>query len=287
MPSSTGDDDTTQSDQESETQPKAQTDAAGVYQLSNAPEPQPHLETVPSDSPSHSGPPRPVIVIVLILIIAAGYWGLQRTGWRPPWEPVEGPLTASGTLEADEILVSFEVSGRIIALVQEGQSVETDEILASLDDSLIQLQIVQAPLASRQQLEIQASRYQLHSPIGGIVTRVPMHIGEVASPGQTIAAVADLSMLDMTAYILERDLGEVRVGQEVVVTADPFPDRAFTGVVISTNPRAEFTPRNVQTQADRLNLVFGVKIRVDNPDLALKPGMPADVTFPSLPQGGE
>ncbi len=54
-------------------------------------------------------------------------------------------------------------------------------------------------------------------------------------------------------------------------------------MVTSTNPRAEFTPRNVQTQADRLNLVFGVKIRVDNPDMALKPGMPADVIFAPAP----
>ena len=78
------------------------------------------------------------------------------------------------------------------------------------------------------------------------------------------------------------DVGQVRVGQAVAVTADPFPDRVFYGVVVSTNQRAEFTPRNVQTQRDRLNLVFGVKIRVDNPQGELKPGMPADATFSPL-----
>jgi HlyD family secretion protein len=114
------------------------------------------------------------------------------------------------------------------------------------------------------------------------VTRVPAHVGEVASAGQTVAAVADLNALDLTAYVLERDLGQVRVGQEVAVTADPFPGRAFYGVVTSTNQRAEFTPRNIQTQRDRLNLVFGVKIRVDNPNGELKPGMPADATFAPL-----
>jgi multidrug resistance efflux pump len=192
-------------------------------------------------------------------------------------------LTASGTLEADEILVGFEVTGRLVKLVQEGDAVEADAVVAQLDDSLIQLQIMQATLAARQQLEIQAARYQLHSPIAGVVTRVPMHVGEVVSPGQTVVAVADLSNLDLTAYVLERDLGGVRVGQAVAVTADPFPGRTFRGVVTSTNQNAEFTPRNVQTQADRLNLVFGVKVRVENPDMALKPGMPADVTFPSVP----
>ena len=109
-----------------------------------------------------------------------------------------------------------------------------------------------------------------------------MHAGEVASPGQTVVAISDLSSLDFTAYVLERDLGRVRVGQAVAVTADPFPGQTFSGVVTSINQRAEFTPRNVQTQADRLNLVFGVKVRVDNPDGSLKPGMPADATFTPL-----
>jgi multidrug resistance efflux pump len=110
-----------------------------------------------------------------------------------------------------------------------------------------------------------------------------MHTGEVVSPGQTVVSVDDLTSLKLTAYVFERDLGRVQVGQEVAVTADPFGARTFRGVVTSTNPRAEFTPRNVQTQADRLNLVFGVKVRVNNADGALKPGMPADATFIPLP----
>jgi HlyD family secretion protein len=71
----------------------------------------------------------------------------------------------------------------------------------------------------------------------------------------------------------------VQVGQPVSVTADPFPGRTFPGTVSSLNSRAEFTPRNVQTQRDRLNLVFGVNLRVANPDRLLKPGMPVDVVF--------
>ncbi|HMN30540.1 MAG TPA: efflux RND transporter periplasmic adaptor subunit, partial [Caldilineaceae bacterium] len=139
-----------------------------------------------------------------------------------------------------------------------------------------------------QRLDVQADQYILRSPISGVITNVPTHVGEVASPGETIATVADLSVLKLTAYVLERDLGQVRIGQEVSIAADPFPGRTFRGVVTATNPRAEFTPRNVQTKADRLNLVFGVRVLVDNPDGALKPGMPVDVTFttpPSTTQG--
>ena len=226
---------------------------------------------------------RLLVLVALAALIAVALWAYYAGGWRLPWGEESASLTASGTLEADEVLIAPEVAGRIMELAQEGQSVEADGVLARLDDSLIQVQITQATLAARQQLEVQAARYLLRSPISGVVTRVPMHIGEVVTPGQTVAAVANLTTLDLTAYVVERDLGSVRIGQQVAVTVDPFPGRVFRGVVTSTNPRAEFTPRNVQTQADRLNLVFGVKIRVDNPDLALKPGMPADVSFVLTP----
>jgi multidrug resistance efflux pump len=213
--------------------------------------------------------------VLLILLGALGWWAYTAR----PWVTTGGALTASGTLEADEVLVGSEVSGRIVGLAREGDSVQAGQIVAGLDSSLVQVQIRQSDAATQQQLAVQADKYQLRSPISGVVTRVPMHTGEVVAPGQTVVAVADLRTLDLTAYVLERDLGAVRVGQAVAVTADPFPGRVFNGVVVSTSQRAEFTPRNVQTQRDRLNLVFGVKVRVENPDGALKPGMPADAAF--------
>lgn len=237
-------------------------------------------------APHRRAHPKPLVIVravVLLTLLGAGGWWLWNSGWTPPWVETVEVLTASGTLEADEVLVAFEVAGRIVELAQEGQQVQADEVVARLDDALIQVQIRQANVAQLQQLQIQADRFQLRSPIAGVVTRVSMHRGEVVSPGITVLTVADLNTLDLTAYVLERDLGAVLVGQEVAVTADPFPGRNFRGLVTSTNPRAEFTPRNVQTTADRLNLVFGVNIRVENPDGALKPGMPADVTFPTLP----
>jgi len=246
-------------------------------------------ETVAPDKQTAEYEPKPhrarraALIILILLLLGALAWWFYTSSWTPPWTAVDGPLTASGSLEADEVLIGAEVAGRIVDLVQEGESVEADQVVAKLDDSLIQLQIHQADTLHLQQLQIIADRYQLHSPIAGTVTRVPMHPGEVTTPGQTVVAVADLTSLDLVVYVLEKDLGEVQVGQEVIVRVDPFPDREFHGVVTSTNPHAEFTPRNVQTQEDRLNLVFGVKVRVDNPDNTLKPGMPADATFLPTP----
>ncbi len=228
--------------------------------------------------------PRALLPVALLLatLLAAGWWG-WNAGWFALGADGSAPVTASGTIEADEVYVGFEVAGRLVSLAQEGDPVQAGDVLARLDDALIQTQIMQATTAQLQQLQIQADRYQLRAPMAGVVTRVAMHVGEVVTPGATVLAIADLEQLDLTAYVLERDLGAVQVGQQVTITADPFPGRTFSGVVTSTNPRAEFTPRNVQTQADRLNLVFGVNIRVDNPDGALKPGMPVDVAFGPLP----
>ncbi|MCC6179380.1 MAG: efflux RND transporter periplasmic adaptor subunit [Chloroflexi bacterium] len=223
---------------------------------------------------------RPVLVaLVLLAALAGAGWWLYSAR---PWLTAPGSLTASGTLEADEILIGSEVAGKIVGIAREGQPVRAGEVVASLDDSLPRLQFRQSDTATQQQLAIQLEKYQLHAPISGVVTRVPLHVGEVIAPGQVAVAVADLTSLDFTAYVLERDLGQVQVGQSAAVTADPFPGRTFWGVVTSIGQRAEFTPRNVQTQRDRLNLVFSVKIRVDNPDGVLKPGMPADATFAPL-----
>ena len=96
---------------------------------------------------------------------------------------------------------------------------------------------------------------------------------------RVLLAVSDLSSLKLTLYVRLADLGGVSVGQRLTVTADPYPGRTFEGTVTSINQEAEFTPRNVQTQSDRLNLVFGVQATVENADGALRPGMPVDARF--------
>src|SRR5207247_2768794 len=107
-------------------------------------------------------------------------------------------LSAAGTREADEVFVSPEVAGGVVDIADEGKPVDAGQVIASLDDSLIQLQLRQADVATRQQLEIQLERYRLHSPIAGVVTRAPVHPGEVVSPGQTVLAVASLRHLKLT-----------------------------------------------------------------------------------------
>lgn len=213
-------------------------------------------------------------------LVLAGALGAAYLGGWATFPTGSGALTASGTVEADEIDLSAQVSARILRIpVEEGDTVREGQLVAQLDDSLLRRQWEQADAAQQRVLQIQIEQTSVYAPRDAVVIKKIAREGEVALPGGTILTIARLSQLDLLLYVLERDLGRVRLGQAVAVAADPYPGRRFAGRVVSIANKAEFTPRNVQTQRDRMNLVFAVKVRVDNPDLLLKPGMPVDAVF--------
>jgi HlyD family secretion protein len=80
-------------------------------------------------------------------------------------------------------------------------------------------------------------------------------------------------------YVTEVELARVKLGSRAEVAIDGAPGRIFTGTIAYISPEAEFTPKNVQTREDRVKLVFGVKIEIDNRDGLLKPGLPADAVL--------
>ncbi|MBI3971408.1 MAG: efflux RND transporter periplasmic adaptor subunit [Chloroflexi bacterium] len=125
-------------------------------------------------------------------------------------------------------------------------------------------------------LEAQLAKMQSAAPRKGIVTKRLVRAGETVAPGAPLLTLADLETLTFTLYVSERDLGRVKTGQAVDLSVDSYPKETFHGQVSSIGTRAEFTPRNVQTRQERINLVFAVKVRVDNADGRLKPGMPVD-----------
>jgi multidrug resistance efflux pump len=133
--------------------------------------------------------------------------------------------------------------------------------------------------AAVQVLRVQAEKATIASPLDGVVISRSIQPGESASPGVPLLAVADLKQMTLVAYVPEPRLGEVAVGQEVLVSVDAFPGRAFHGVVGIISSRAEFTPRTIQTQEERAETVFAVEVKLENTDGSLKPGMPADAEF--------
>lgn len=227
--------------------------------------------------PRHHGPPRPVIAVLALAVLAGVGWWVWR---HLPSGADDGLVRASGTLEAEDVAIAAETQARVTAvLVEAGDAVRRGQLLVQLDDSLIALEQRQAQGPELQRVELQLEKLRLRAPIDGRIGERAIRVGEIAAPGATLLTLTPLAELQVTLYVLARDLGRIQVGQAVRLTADPFPGEMFPGWVTSISNRAEFTPRNVQTAKDRLNLVFGVKVRAPNPGERLKPGLPVDAVF--------
>ena len=144
-----------------------------------------------------------------------------------------------------------------------------------------EIQRATADYAARQEAVAQAKSQldytQLKSPVTGMVTVRSSEAGEVVAPGQAVVRVAELSKPWVRAYLSEKDLGRVQLGQAAKVTVDSYPDKTFEGRLSFISPVAEFTPKTVETKELRVDLVYRVKVQVDNPDGLLKIGMPADI----------
>ena len=117
---------------------------------------------------------------------------------------------------------------------------------------------------------------RLMAPIAGVVLRKNMEAGETTNPRVPVLTLVDPRDMWLRAYVPETDIGRVRVGQRATLSVDAYPGRSFVGEVSEIASEAEFTPKNVQTKKERVNLVFRIKIAIENPQGVLKPGMPAD-----------
>jgi HlyD family secretion protein len=144
--------------------------------------------------------------------------------------------------------------------------------------AVAQAQVEQAQAALRL-VDAQIAQLTLTAPLDGIVTTRNNQAGEAVTAGALILTIANLDQVTLVIYVPQNRIGQVRVGQSVDVRVDSFPERMFSGQVASIAGQAEFTPRNVQTQEERVNLVFAVKVHIANPDHALKPGLPADASL--------
>ena len=119
----------------------------------------------------------------------------------------------------------------------------------------------------------------LVAPISGVVLTKSVEPGEQVAAGTPVVTLGDLGDCWLKAYIPETDLGRVKLGQQARVTTDGHPGKVFQGRVSFISSQAEFTPKSVQTQKERVKLVYRVKIALSNPAQELKPGMPADAVI--------
>ncbi len=124
--------------------------------------------------------------------------------------------------------------------------------------------------------ETNLSYAAVYAPIPGVVLSKAAEPGEVLSPGRPVLTLGDIDHVWLRAYIDEKDLGKVKWGQEALVTTDSYPGKVYKGKISFISSQAEFTPKTVQTEKERVTLVYRIKVDMDNKGRELKPGMIAD-----------
>lgn len=133
--------------------------------------------------------------------------------------------------------------------------------------------------------ETTLSYAELRAPFDGVITVREAELGQLAGPGVALLTLDELDHVWLRAYVNETDVGRIRLGQPVDVTTDAYPAKTYRGRVSFISPRAEFTPKTVETHAQRVTLVYRVRIDIDNPTHELLPGMPADGSIAARASG--
>jgi HlyD family secretion protein len=252
----------------------------------------------------------PVIFIIIVLIVA----GAGSAVWWQSQAKPSGGLRLAGHIEVTETDLAFLVPGRISAVkVEEGQTVKAGQVVAQLDDEYLRQEVSAAeerekeakkivdglPARNRAtEVRVDTARAEqraaeallklariklgyatLTSPVAGLVLIRAAEPGEVVAVGAPVLTVGDLEQVWFQGYLPETDLGRVRLGQRAVITTDTFPGKEYPGTVALISPRAEFTPKTVETYKERVTLVYRTRIRLANPNQELKPGMPAEAVI--------
>jgi HlyD family secretion protein len=135
---------------------------------------------------------------------------------------------------------------------------------------------VQQAQASLKLAQAYQSRAQVAAPLMGMVAQRSGHVGETVQPGTTLLSIGNLDTLEMIIYVPQAQLPRVQIGAPVKIYVDAYPDEVFIGEVVNIAQQAQFSSRDTQNKVDRANIVFAVKVRLDNADGRLKSGMTAD-----------
>ena len=151
---------------------------------------------------------------------------------------------------------------------------------ASLDLRQQDVRVAEAAVREAQanvrRLETQVAELKVFAPLEATVFTKAVEAGEVVAAGKPLVLLGDLDHPWIKVYVPETQLGKVKLGAPARVLVDSFPNQPFRGTVTWISDQAEFTPKNVQTAEERVNLVYAVKITIQKAERKLKAGMPAD-----------
>lgn len=125
----------------------------------------------------------------------------------------------------------------------------------------------------------------LRAPFEGVIAVREAELGQQAGPGTAIFTLDDLDHVWLRAYVNESDIGQVRLDESADIRTDSYPGKTYHGRISFISPAAEFTPKTVETNAERVTLVYRIRIDIGNPTHELLAGMPADAILALLPAG--
>jgi HlyD family secretion protein len=236
-------------------------------------------------------------IIIPILVLGIGGYLL--------WSHIYGnPFTFAGTVEATEVDVPAQVSSTIATLgVEEGQAVTQGQLLVSLDGQDYKLSQSQADddyqrgiklyqsgsmpketfnhLQNQKQMaDLRVQWCSIVSPLTGTVLTKYHEPGEWVNPGTKVFTLADLREVWCLIYVPQPDLVRLSYGLTLKAGLAEDSGKSFEGKITHINDQAEFTPKNVQTEKERSNLVYAIKVTFPNPEGLLKPGMTLEVQIP-------
>ncbi len=207
----------------------------------------------------------------------------QYDQYRSRWQSSDAALK-----QAKERLALVEAGPR--SEVVEAQSAQVQRARASIkvgEANSLELKRREQEIATRR-AEIERAKATLAlidsqladtvaaSPVDGVVLVKAADPGEVLAAGSTVLTVGDIDHPWLRGYVNETDLGKVKIGSRVRVTTDSYPGKVYNGRISFISSEAEFTPKQIQTEQERVKLVYRVKIEVENPNRELKSNMPAD-----------
>jgi HlyD family secretion protein len=180
----------------------------------------------------------------------------------------------AGTVDARDVAET--------ALKQSKAALERDKALEASADRSVALAIanIESARANLEMAKIVLGYTMLRAPFDGVILVRQAELGEVVSPGAAIVTLADIDHVWLRAYVNEPDVGKIRLGEKVTVTTDSYPGTVYPGRISFISEAAEFTPKSVETHAERVTLVYRIRIDIDNPTHELVPGLPADAKIP-------
>lgn len=119
----------------------------------------------------------------------------------------------------------------------------------------------------------------MKSPVNGLVLTKNYNQGEYVKSGAPVLTIADMQDAWVHIYVSTEQLALIKVGDKAQIKVDGLPDQVFEGYIERISPEAEYTPRQSITKTERHNLVYKVRVKVNNGQEILKPGMPVDVVI--------